>query len=111
MSVIVTQVTDETIQMVADIGFSDDAAKWTSRTTLKVIPYTDVAGRDVLVGITGSASQLSVMRAFLRSCSDENRAIDGDDDGIFKVVMDFNKFAQGLGLPTGVEVDGGLSSL
>ena len=111
MSVIVTKVDTDIITMVADIGFSDDASKWTSRTTLKIIPYTDITGRDVLIGITGSASQLSVMRAFLRSCHEENRAIEGDDDGIFKMVMEFNKFASGLGLPTGVEVDGSFSTL
>lgn len=109
MSVVVTKVMSDKIYMAADIGFSDDSMKWTDRNTLKIVPHTDYHKRDVLVGVTGSASQLSIMRAFLRQCNDERRAIDGDDDGIFSFIVEYNKFAQNLGVPTGVEVDGAFS--
>ena len=107
MSVVVTQVQEDAIIMAADIGFSDDSTKWTDRNALKIISHRDIFAKDVLVGVTGSASHLTVMKAFLRSIYEP---IHGDEAGIFKLVSEFVSFSSTLGLPTGVEIDGAFST-
>src|SRR5688500_12355357 len=96
--------------MISDIGFCTSDTKWTSRKLLKIIPYTDVRSDDVLVGITGSASQLTLVRAFLDDCTTLQKPIGANEAGIFEFAVRFNKFSQDLGVPTGVEVDGGFST-
>jgi hypothetical protein len=91
--------------MVSDTGFTDDSSRWTDTETLKIIPHYDFSGAPVIVGITGAASQLNLMRAYLHHRDEKSQSISGSQLGMFEFVKGWNKFCSKLGVMTGPDIE------
>ena len=111
MSIVVTRVLEDQILMAADTGFSDDCSRWSNVHMPKFVIHRTFAGTDIVVGITGSAKQLSLMNAFLHKLDTKMYEVEGTNLGVFTFMKKWSAFCDKLDVGSNPQADGYLSEL